>query len=177
MESNNIGDREAGTMRARLFLVAASYPNYGRTVAEPVDLSAFDPPPDIPRDLVTDGGVRVWGTRKGGNNREQYEALEPDDLLLFSHDDAFVGAGRVGVKFNSPWISRTFWGYAPAELLYSVEDYRPLDCPCERVNEALGYDRDHRPEGLRQVSDDAARAVADEYGSLEGFVDALAGNE
>lgn len=161
-------------MTASLFLVVVEYPNFGRTVADPVDLEAFDPAVEVRREFPDGGPVRIWGSRKSGGNHREYERLSAGDRLLFYHEGAYVAAGRVGRKFDSPWVSRTFWGYAPRQLLYSVEDYREVDALPERVNEALGFEEGFVPEGHHGVDDDQAAAVRETYGSLHDFVDALA---
>lgn len=160
-------------MTANLFLVAASFPNFGRTVTDAVDLSAFDPPPEVRREFDGDEPVRIWGTRKGGGNRQQYAEMEPDDRLLFHDAGAYVAAGRVGKTFSTPWVSRTFWGYAPMELLYSVEGFREVDALAERINDELGLDDDFEPRGLHLVDDDRVASLLDDHDSLEAFVDAL----
>lgn len=160
-------------MTGRLFKVPATFPNFGRTVVEPVELSEYDPPPDLPHDIAEAGGVRIWGTRKGGGNREQYEAMEAGDGLLFYDDGECRYAGRVGEKFQTPWVSRTFWGYAPAELLYTVEDFVELPEDDERLRAVLGAAAGSDLEGIEPVSPDVVAAVEDRYGSVPEFVAAL----
>lgn len=157
-------------MTTSLFLVAVSFPNFDRTVTDPVTLSEFDPPPEVTRELPDDRPVRVWGTRKGGGNREQYAELAADDRLLFYHEDAYLATGRVGKTFTTPWISRTFWGYAPRELLYTVEDYRETDLAPETVNAALGFDAAFRPEGLHRVDDERVRGADAVDDVLDGLL-------
>lgn len=164
-------------MTGSLFLVAVSYPNFGRTVADAVRLSEYDPPPEVTREFPSDRPVRIWGTRKGGGNRRQYADLEPDDSLLFFRDGSYVAAGRVGKKFDTPWVSRMFWGYAPMELLYSVEAFREVDVSPGRLNDAIGLDADYAPEGIRGVDDDLVAAACEGYDSIDAFVDALDGGE
>lgn len=161
-------------MADALYRVPVDFPNFGRTVTDPVDLADYDPPVDVTRELDDLAGVRVWGTRKGDGNRDRYAQMEPGDWTLFYHDGAYVAVGRVGVKFESPWVSRTFWGYAPKQLLYTVEQYRDLDAPLADVNADLGLDSGDEPPRIERVPDDTVAALRDDHGSVRAFLDALA---
>jgi putative restriction endonuclease len=162
-------------MADSLYRVPVDFPNFGRTVTDPVDLADYDPPVDVTRELDDLAGVRVWGTRKGDGNRDRYGQMASGDWTLFYHDGTYVATGRVGVKFESPWVSRTFWGYAPKQLLYTVERYRDLDAALADVNADLGLDPDDEPPRIERVPDDAVAALRDEHGSVRAFLDSLAG--
>lgn len=160
-------------MSGRLFRVPVAYPNFARTVVESIEPSEFSPPPDLPRDIAEAGGVRIWGTRKGGGNREQYEVMASGDGLLFYDDGTCRYAGQVGEKFQTPWVSRTFWGYAPAELLYTVEGFVEVQGGDERLASELGGAAHGDPEGIDPVPDDAVERIQGRYGSVSAFVEAL----
>lgn len=160
---------------ADAYRVPVDYPNFDRTVTDPVDIDEYDPPADVTRELDDLAGVRVWGTRKGDGNRDRYAEMTAGDWLFFHHDDRYVAAGRVGTKFETPWISRTFWGYAPQQLLYTVDAFRELDVPAADVNDPLDLDPDVDPDRPRihRVDDDALDDVRDRHGSVETFLDSL----
>lgn len=162
-------------MAGDLYRVPVDYPNFERTVTDPVDLDAYDPPVDVTRELPELSGVRVWGTRKGDGNRDRYAGMATGDWTLFYHDGAYVAAGRVGIKFETPWISRTFWGYAPRQLLFTVESYRDLDADDGGVDERLDLHADPDPDRPRvePVDGDALDRLRADHGSVPGFLDAL----
>jgi hypothetical protein len=158
-----------------VYRVPVDYPNFGRTVDSPVDLDDYDPPADVTRELDDLTGVRVWGTRKGDGNHEHYARTAAGDWLLFHHESQYVAVGRVGTKFETPWISRTFWGYAPQQLLYTIEDYRELDLSAADLDDPLDLDSNPDPDRprLQRVNPDVLADVRERHGSIPAFLDAL----
>lgn len=137
---------------ANVFLAPCDPENFERTVRSKVDLSEF---PDGPDALSGMDDVRFWGVRNGSSNRTNFEKMESGDLVLFYHDQHYVGTGWVGTTFEDEagWASSTFWQDAPSELLYTIDDFSEVTVSKAAVHRIFGYKEGYHPQGLMRVAD------------------------
>lgn len=138
-------------MGANVFLVNCDSDAYERTVGSTVELSDY---PDRPSELGDDGEVRLWGVPEGTRNRNYFEEMEADDLVLFYVDGEYVGTGRVGTTFedDAEWASETFWEES-APLVYTVESFEPVDVPSAAAHGIFDYSAGYTPDALSRVAD------------------------
>ena len=137
---------------SNVFLAPCDPENFERTVGSKVDLSEF---PDRPDALSGTDDVRFWGARVGSGNRTYFEKMEPGDLVLFYHDQDYVGTGWVGTTFEDEagWASATFWQDAPSELVYTIEEFSGVSVPKSAVHRIFDYKEGYHPQGLSRVAD------------------------
>lgn len=136
---------------ANVFLAPCDPPNFDRTVRSAVDPSEY---PDRPGALNGEDEVRFWGVREGSQNRTYFEKMNSGDLVLFYQDGTYVGAGLIGTTFEDDgWASTTFWEDAPAQCVYTVEDFAEIAVPRTALNRIFDYDGSYTPNGLTRVAD------------------------
>ena len=138
-------------MSANVFLVPVTPENFDRTVASPVDLTDYD---DRPESLADLDEARLWALGDESGSDSTFERMSEGDLLLFYHDDEYVGTGRVGTAFEDAdrWVSGTFWTAFPATRIYTVESFTPVSVPKRAVNRIFDYSETYTP-GFMRVAD------------------------
>ncbi|MFK5604854.1 hypothetical protein [Haloferax volcanii] len=138
-------------MAGNVFLVPCDPGNFRETVLTHVELDDY---PDHPAALSNLESVRFWGARDGESNRNYFEKMESDDLVLFYQDGQYVGVGFVGLTFedSSDWASTTFWRNAPSNLIYTITEFDEVAVPRAAVNRIFGYDDEYYPQGLMRVA-------------------------
>ena len=153
-------------MSANVFLVPIDPENFDRTVRSPVDLTEYDDRPDQLADLDE---ARLWAVDDESGNGSTFERMEEGDLLLFYHDDEYLGTGRVGTTFEDEdrWASGTFWTAFPATRVYTVTDFAAVSAPKRAVNAIFDYSASYTP-GFMRVADSRVNA---DLSSIESAVD------
>lgn len=139
-------------MSENVFLVPIDPENFDRTVRSSVDLTDY---PDRPEPLADVEEARLWAIGDESGSGSIFERMEAGDLLLFYHDDEYVGTGRVGTTFEDEdrWVSSTFWTAFPATRIYTVEEFNPVSVPKRAVNRIFDYSAAYTP-GFMRVADD-----------------------
>lgn len=138
---------------ANVFIASCDPDNFDRTVRSAVDLTEYPDRPDALSDAET---VRFWGVPGGSGNETYFEKMESGDLVLFYHDDEYVGTGRIGTTFEDDenWASATFWDDAPADRIYTIEEFAPVSVPKAAVNAIFDYSTGYNPQELMRVAGD-----------------------
>ncbi|MGN6201568.1 MAG: HNH endonuclease [Solirubrobacterales bacterium] len=166
---------------SQLFLVPAgestARKNFERTIRRPVpdqDLKGLDPALVALAGKVR-GGVRVWGTKAGRDDRHvgTWRRMERGDWVLFGFDGLFPVAARVLAKEHSPRVARRLWGEDEGETweyMYLLDEVRQVDIPRLSLNERLGYEPGNYVQGFSRVRPN----VEKEFGSIELFLEQLA---
>lgn len=139
-------------MSSNVFLVPYDSETFEQTILSEVDLSDY---PDRPDELSESESARFWGVEAGSSTETYFEKMNEGDLLLFYHEDEYVGTGRIGTTFTDTdeWASTTFWDDEPATLLYTVEDFTATSVPKAAVNTVFDYSDGYNPSGLIRVAD------------------------
>ena len=153
-------------MAENLFLVPYDYPNFRRTVVDGIEVDESDYPDGFPTPTTEADVLRVWGVRDGERNRTYFDQMNPGDGLLFYNQGAYRFAGSVGETFEHSWVANRFWGGAPSEMLYTVENFTRIQLPRGRLNDLLGYKKSSYPQGLQRVSDKKMNNLGQHYGSF-----------
>lgn len=138
-----------------VFIQTVDFPNFDRTVLNPVDTNEW---PDAPAALhrADDGeGVRFWGVRTGSNNEDNYAKLQPDDLVLFYNEGHYIGTARVDELFidHDEWVSETLWGNAPSYNIYTLRNFTQTQVHKDAINRLFGYKSGFSPRGFMPVAD------------------------
>lgn len=107
------------------------------------------------------------GTSEGPQKRAYFEEMEPDDPLLFYHEDSFIAAGRAGLTFESSAVGEELWDNPGSRLIYTVTDYQELGVDRDEIASLLGYDENWVPNGFLRVAPDAANNLLRRYNSIE----------
>ena len=157
-------------MKENLFLVPVVYPEFERTVEDPIDLTGFSISSNNLSDLTDPKETRIWGVRDSSLNRRFYQKMMPRDILLFYNSGDYIYKGRVGAKFQSQEISRQYWDDIPANLLYSVKDLEKLSLPKEYLNEACEYKINYQPQSLRIVDTQPLWKLERKHGTVQDFL-------
>ncbi|TKX66196.1 MULTISPECIES: hypothetical protein [Halorubrum] len=141
-----------------LWLVPVDEPSFQQTLAEPIDLSAWDSrPASFPEH------ARVWGVRTDPEqgswerNRRNLELMERDDPLVIYRNSKsrYTATGRVGPMAHTEYVRDQYWDGGPALDIYAIENYDDsIDVDPETINRVLGYKDSFRPQGFWRVSDD-----------------------
>lgn len=149
-------------MSENVFVVPIDPENFDNTVRSPVDLTEYS---DRPEQLSDVDEARLWAVPDDSGTGSTFERMGEGDLLLFYHDDEYVGTGRVGTTFEDDdrWVSGTFWTALPATRIYTVESFRPVSVPKRGVNRIFDYSDAYTP-GFMRVADDR---VTTELDSIE----------
>ncbi len=149
-------------MSENVFLIPVDPENFDRTVRSPIDLTDYA---DRPEPLADADEARLWAVADDSGTGSTFDQMSADDLLLFYHDDEYVGTGRVGTTFEDAdrWVSGTFWTAFPATRIYTVESFTPVSVPKRGVNRVFDYADTYTP-GLMRVADSR---VTTQVGSIE----------
>ncbi|WP_436903535.1 hypothetical protein [Halovenus halobia] len=139
-------------MDSNIFLAPCDPGNFERTVLSEINLGDY---PDRPEPLANMDTVRFWGAREGTRNRNFFEKMGSDDLVLFYQDGRYIGAGWVGTTFEDEeqWASAIFWKNAPSQLIYTLEGFDPVSVPKAAVNRIFSYQERYNPQGLIRVAE------------------------
>ena len=135
-----------------MFLALSDPGNFDRTVLSAVNLSEY---PDRPEELFDLNMVRFWGAPEGSRNEDNFERMNPGDLVLFYQNGKYVGTGWVGITFedDEQWASKTFWNDAPFRFIYTVEEFTPVSVSKAAVNRIFNYAEGYNPQGLMRVAE------------------------
>lgn len=136
---------------SNVFLARCESPAFDETVVSPVDLTSV---PEAPDGLADGESVRFWGVSDGSRNESNFAKLEPDDLVLFFRDDAYVATGRVEttVEDDDGWASDAFETGEPFTMLYSLSAVEEIQVPRAKVNRLFDYSDSYEPHGLLRVN-------------------------
>lgn len=139
-------------MSPDVFLAPCDAENFDRTVLSEIDLSEY---PNRPEELSEMDTVRFWGAREGSRNENNFERMDPGDLVLFYQNGSYVGAGWVGITFedDEQWASKQFWNDASSRLIYTITEFTPVSVPREAVNRIFDYAEEYTPQGLIRVAE------------------------
>jgi hypothetical protein len=157
-------------MRENLFLVPVVYPEFEKTVENPIDIYSCSFSSRITKELDNPENVRVWGVKESNMNKKFYDRLEKGDILLFYNSGKYIYHGEVGEKFQSQEISKQYWENIPASLLYSVNNLTPLDLPKEVLNRACDYKENYQPQAISIVDNKPVWKLEQEHGSIENLL-------
>lgn len=141
----------------QVFLVPCDSETFERTMAQPVDLTGVEDPPEALSGLES---ARLWGVDDGERTVETFERLAEGDLLLFYEGGTFVGVGRVGRTFadEDGWLSGTLWEGEPATHVLTVTGFAPVSVSRAAVNALFDYGAGYNPGGLMRVAPDRVTA-------------------
>lgn len=157
-------------MSKDIFLVPITFPEFGRTVSSPIDLSNFRVDDEVMRETPDPASTRVWGVKNSTLNKRFYDKMTSGDLLLFYHDDKYRYAGEVGQKFENKEISDEFWSGIAADLLYTVDSFSEIDLSRKRLNKACEYKESFQPQSIRRISNNAYRNIRLKENSIWDFI-------
>ncbi len=154
-------------MSANVFLVPIDPENFDRTVRSTVDLTEYDGRPDALADVDE---ARLWAVADDSGNGSTFERMEPDDLVLFYHEDEYVATARIGQTFvdEDRWVSGTFWTAFPTTRVYTIESFTPISVPKRGVNTIFDYSSSYTP-GFMRVADSR---VTRDLSTIESALDA-----
>jgi hypothetical protein len=147
---------------------------FKRTVATPVEITE-----DAPGDLNRGEKLRLWAIHHDDSkrNRAEYDALAPEDGVVFHDGEEVFAAGEVGRLFDveqaGAELGDWLWGDPHRTLAFTIEEYvGDLTVSLDTVWEAFGYDPEHSTAFTR-ASASALNKVENEYASFEAFSDWL----
>ncbi|WP_276274710.1 HNH endonuclease [Haladaptatus sp. QDMS2] len=125
---------------------------------------------NVPSQLEGADSVRVWGTTATDSAKKQaaIDRLKQDDVVLFYHAGAFIGAGTVGRVFESQTVGDWLWNNPESRHIYTLNDYREDVPTVEEVRSMLGYKNDRFVNSsLDPVAEEKVGELVRQYGSLE----------
>ncbi|WP_336360308.1 HNH endonuclease [Haladaptatus sp. ZSTT2] len=125
---------------------------------------------NVPSQLEGTDSVRVWGTTATDSGKKQaaIDRLKQDDVVLFYHDGAFIGAGTVGRVFESQKVGDWLWNSPESRHIYTLNDYREDVPTVEEVRSMLGYKNDRFVNSsLDPVAEEKVGELVRQFGSLE----------
>jgi MoxR-like ATPase len=149
---------------------------FERTVSTPVEITE-----DAPGDLNRGEKLRLWAIHHDDSrrNRAEYEALAPEDGVVFHDGEEVFAAGKVGRLFDveqaGAELGDWLWGDPHRTLAFTVEEYvGDLSVSLDVVWEAFGYDPEHSTStALTRASASALDTLEREYDSLDAFYEYL----
>lgn len=160
-------------MSENIFLSPVVYPEFERTVVNPINLAECIAQSEVLEKVQNPKNTRVWGIKESRLNRNFYNQMTEDDVVLFYNSEEYIYYARVKACFESQEVSRRYWGDIPAKLLYSVRDLTEIGLPKETLNDTFGYKQGYLPQSVRVVANKPMRKMKQEYGTLQGFLDEL----
>lgn len=136
-----------------VFVVSAAPRSFDATVASPVTLDGYDDAPDA---LSDQEAVSLWHLGTDDDAGELFEELDAGDVLLFYDDGHYVGIGTVGTVFRDEdrWAGETLWQGLPAEFVYTVESFEPVDLSRAAVHAIFDYSANYYPGTPMRIPDD-----------------------
>ena len=149
---------------------------FERTVATPVEITE-----DAPGDLTRGEKLRLWAIHHDDSkrNRAEYDALAPEDGVVFHDGEEVFAGGEVGRLFDveqaGAELGDWLWGDPHRTLAFTIEEYvGDFTVSLDTVWEAFGYGPEHSTStALTRASASALDTLEQEYASLEVFYDWL----
>ncbi len=123
------------------------------------------------RELAEDGGLYAWGATPGVRNNPNWEAMTPGDWVLCVFGNHYRYAARVLAKYDNKSLALATWGADPSgetwQLMYFLSKPIAVKIPVGNLATELsgGY------RGFTRISDQKVARIADEFGSVDDFMD------
>jgi hypothetical protein len=150
----------------------ASHQHYLATVTTPVDLAGCFGLTSSDRAVLQsafpEGAAQFWGATPAANgaNVKKHAKIRPGDLVLFVEKNRVFSRARIRYTFCSQQLAKQLWGTDDKgqtwELMFAIDDVKPIDIPVLEVNLAVGYQPTNVVQGFT-VLDDAKSAALLEY--------------
>lgn len=151
MTADASADGSRGYVGSNVFLAGVDSDQFAATLADPVDVSEFDDPPDA---LAGSDEARIGAVAPGDRSEQMFQRMAPGDLVLCYADGRYVGAGRIVAPIeDAEWLSQALWNGAEVAGGYVLEDFVELDLPARVVNTLFDYSPDYSPGDLIRVAD------------------------
>jgi len=113
-------------------------------------------------ELYPEGKVAIWGATRGRSQNE-WEKIDPNDVVLFSRNKKFFATGIVPYKFHNSPLAEFLWGHDADgktwEYVYLLKDITKLDVPYEEVSRILGYKSNYWYQRLQVLNLDASQKL------------------
>ncbi|MCP2036449.1 hypothetical protein L1279_003491 [Planomicrobium sp. HSC-17F08] len=133
--------------------------NFKNTIQRPVPLEKVLPylnenDCSLVKSYYLNGLVPVWGVTAGKSkgNQKKWDRIDTGDIALFTEKMQVFASGIVTHKFHSRELALELWGWKEDgvtwEYIYLLDELEERAIPVQKLNEAVGYQRDNVVRGF-----------------------------
>src|SRR5215217_783509 len=118
-------------------------------------------------------GFYAWGAVPGPVNQRTWEAMDRGDYVLCVYDNTYRYVARVLAKYDNPQFAEAVWGYDDDGRTWKYMYFLTRPMEVDRYVSEFENHLHKSYRGFTRISDERLEAIAEEYESVEQFINLL----
>lgn len=115
---------------------------------------------------------RVWGLSETTDS-EEFDQMDENDIVLFTHLDAVVGLAVISATTESEELGDKLWGESSFSKLLLLQELTPVSLSLVELYEKLGYEGDSPSSETQYISQEDKNTLLESYGTISEFVETI----
>ena len=115
---------------------------------------------------------RVWGLSETTDS-EEFDQMDENDIVLFTHLDAVVGLAVISATTESEELGDKLWGESSFSKLLLLQELTPVSLSLVELYEELGYESDSPSSETQYISQEDKNTLLESYGTISEFVETI----
>lgn len=115
---------------------------------------------------------RVWGLSETTDS-EEFDQMDENDIVLFTHLDAVVGLAVISATTESEELGDKLWGESSFSKLLLLQELTPVSLSLVELYEKLGYESDSPSSETQYISQEDKNTLLESYGTISEFVETI----